>query len=69
MRLFVRMVICLLIALAAGCAFYTLAAIIWTVVDPQVAAASLLFTIPQAIVGTAIPALLAVVLLLTRQFA
>jgi hypothetical protein len=64
-----RVIICILIAIAAGFAVYTFGAIVWTVLDPQVAAVSLLFTIPRAIVGAIIPALLAVVLLFTWRFA
>jgi hypothetical protein len=64
-----RVIVALLIAIAAGFAVYTAGAIIWTIIDPQVAASSLLFTIPRTIVGTIVPALIAFVLMFTRRFA
>ena len=61
-----RLVVCLLLAMAAGFGVYLTGAIVWTVIDPQVAAPSLLFTIPFAIVGTIVPALLGVLALVIR---
>jgi hypothetical protein len=58
-RWLLRVVVSLLVAVSAGCGFYTLAAIVWAILDPDVAAQSLLFTIPIAIAGAIVPALLA----------
>jgi hypothetical protein len=64
-----RVIVCLLIAIASAFAVYTVAAIVWTIIDPQIAARSLLFTIPRALAGMIVPALLAVALIFTRRFA
>jgi hypothetical protein len=61
-----RMIVCLLIALSVGSGAYAAGAIAWAVLEPESAAASLLFTIPIAIVGTVIPALFAVVVMVMR---
>jgi hypothetical protein len=58
-----RIIVCLLLAIAGGFGAYMLGAIGWSLIDPTGAGATLLFTIPVAIVGTAIPALLAVLIL------
>ena len=56
-----RLLVCLLFSLAAGCFTYLTGAVIWSTIDPQGAGASLLFTIPPAIAGVAVPALLAMI--------
>ena len=50
--------ICLLLSLSAGFATYTVGAITWCVIDPQGAGAKLLFTIPVALAGMAIPGII-----------
>ena len=49
---------CLLLSLSAGFATYTVGAIVWCVIDPQGAGAKLLFTIPLALAGMAIPGII-----------
>src|SRR3954471_14489031 len=61
-----RIGICLLLSIAIGCATYTLGAIVWACADPQGAGKALLFTIPIAFAGTAIPGLLALLGLVFR---
>jgi hypothetical protein len=46
---------CLLLSLSAGCGTYALGAITWCTIDPDGAGAKLLFTIPVALVGMAVP--------------
>lgn len=55
-----RILICVLGALAIGCASYLVGAIVWSVFDPLVAGKSLLFTIPVAIAAMGAPGLLAI---------
>jgi hypothetical protein len=55
-----RLLICVLLALAAGFFTYLGSAVVWCTIDPQRAAPTLLFTIPTAIAGMAAPALLGV---------
>ena len=55
-----KLLVCVLLSLAAGCFIYLFSAIVWCTVDPKGAAPSLLFTIPPAIAGMAAPALLGV---------
>jgi hypothetical protein len=50
--------ICLLLSLSAGFATYTVGAIAWCVIDPQGAGAKLLFTIPIALAGMAVPGII-----------
>ena len=61
-----RLVVCLLFALAAACGTYALGAIVWSAVDPEHAGVILLFTIPLAIAAAALPALLGIVALIFR---
>ena len=49
---------CLLLSLSAGFATYTVGAIVWCVIDPQGAGAKLLFTIPVALAGMAVPGII-----------
>ena len=51
----VKYLSCLLLSLATGCATYALGAVCWSVWDPHGAGAKLLFTIPIALAGMAIP--------------
>jgi TRAP-type C4-dicarboxylate transport system permease small subunit len=60
-RFAMRVLICVLGALAIGCATYLVGAIVWSIVDPLGAGKALLFTIPIAIVAMGTPALLALV--------
>ena len=55
-----RIATCLLLSLAAGAGVYTAAAVLWSLVDPQGAGRTLLFTIPIAVVTMAMMGLLAV---------
>ena len=55
-----KLLVCVLLSLAAGFFTYLAGAVIWSTVDPQGAGSSLLFTIPPAIAGMAAPALLGV---------
>lgn len=54
-----RLMVCVLGSIAIGCASYLLGAIVWSIVDPPGASKSLLFTIPIAIAGVTVPAVLA----------
>jgi hypothetical protein len=56
-----RIVICFLGSLAVGCATYLLGAIVWSIADPSGAGKVLLFTIPLAIAGMALPAVLLII--------
>ena len=56
-----RIVICFLGSLAVGCATYLLGAIVWSIADPSGAGKVLLFTIPIAIAGMALPAVLSII--------
>lgn len=58
-----RVVVCLLFALAAGFGTYALGAVIWAALDPEHAGKVLLFSIPLTLAATAVPALLGVLLL------
>jgi len=53
-----KLLVCVLLSLAAGCFIYLFTAIVWCTVDRKGAAPSLLFTIPPAIAGMVAPALL-----------
>ncbi len=48
----------LLLSLSAGCATYALGAITWCTIDPEGAGAKLLFTIPVALAGMAVPGII-----------
>jgi hypothetical protein len=61
-----RLLVCLLLSLAAGSGTYLAGAVVWSTLDPQGAGASLLFTIPPAIAALTTPALLALVGLINR---
>jgi len=61
-----RVIVCILLAIAGGFGAYILGAVVWSLIDPTGAGAALLFTIPIAIVGMAVPALLAVLALINR---
>jgi hypothetical protein len=61
-----RIAVCLLLSLAAGCATYTLGAIVWSGWDPQGAGSGLLFTIPAGFALTAASGLLGLVGLVFR---
>ena len=50
--------ICLLLSLSAGFATYALGAVTWCVIDPDGAGAKLLFTIPVALAGMAVPGII-----------
>ena len=58
-----RVVVCLLFALAAGFGTYALGAVVWASLDPEHAGKVLLFSIPVAIAGCAVPALLGIIVL------
>ena len=53
-----RYLACLLLSLSAGCATYAIGAVAWSAVDPLEAGAKLLFTIPVALAGMAVPGIL-----------
>ena len=55
-----KLLVCVLLSLAAGFFTYLSSAVVWCTFDPQGAAPSLLFTLPAAIAGMAAPALVAV---------
>ena len=55
-----KLLVCVLLSIAAGCFTYLAGAIVFCTIDPQGAAPSLLFTIPPAIAGMAAPALLGI---------
>lgn len=59
-----RIAICLLLSLGVGSGLYTVAAIGWSLLDPQGAGRTLLFTIPIGIVATAGLGLLAAVVMM-----
>ena len=61
-----RLVVCLLFALTAGCGTYAVGAVLWSAADPEGAGVVLLFTIPIAIAAAAMPALLGVLVLIFR---
>jgi hypothetical protein len=48
----------LLLSLSAGFGTYALGAVTWSVIDPEGAGAKLLFTIPVALAGMAIPGII-----------
>ena len=56
-----RLVVYLLLSLAAGAAVYLGGAVIWCLADPKGAGVSLLFTIPLALLAAAIPALIGMI--------
>jgi hypothetical protein len=49
---------CLLLSLSAGFGTYALGAIVWCVIDPEDVGAKMLFTIPPALAGMAIPGII-----------
>jgi hypothetical protein len=49
---------CLLLSLSAGFGTYALGAILWCVIDPEDVGAKMLFTIPTALAGMAIPGII-----------
>src|SRR4051812_4142392 len=61
-----RLLVCLLLSLAAGCFAYLVGAVVWCAIDPLGAGGTLLFTLPPAIAGVATPALLAMIGLINR---
>lgn len=61
-----RVIVCLLLAMACGFGTYVLGAVLWSAADPQGAGTVLLFTIPPAIAGMAVPALFGVIALINR---
>ena len=61
-----RLLVCLLLSLAAGFFTYLTGAVIWCTIDPQGAGSSLLFTIPPALAGAFAPALLAMIGVVNR---
>ena len=54
-----RLLICVLLSLAAGFFAYLAGAVVWSTIDPQGAGSTLLFTLPLAVAGVAMPTLLA----------
>ena len=56
----VRLLICLLLSVAAGAAVYLTGAIVWCLVDPLGAGQSLMVTLPLALSAVAAPAMLGV---------
>jgi hypothetical protein len=58
MLCYMKYLVCLLLSLAAGFGTYALGAVVWCTIDPDGAGAKLLFTIPIALTGMAIPAIL-----------
>src|SRR5688500_8843957 len=61
-----KYLVCLLLSLAAGFGTYALGAVAWCTIDPAGAGAKLLFTIPIAIVGMAIPGIVGMLCLVFR---
>ena len=59
MTYLMRYLVCLLLSLAAGSGAYALGAVIWSALDPQGAGGRLLFTIPLALAGMAVPGIAA----------
>ena len=57
----------LLLSLAAACGVYALGAVVWSMIDPQGAGQTLLFTIPIALGGMAVPGILGVLCLVFRS--
>ena len=55
-----KLLVCVLLSVAAGFFTYLTGAVVWSTIDPLGAGTSLLFTIPTAIAGMAAPALLGV---------
>ena len=53
-----RILVSILLSVAIGFATYVVGAVLWTIADPLGAGSSLLFTIPVAVVGMAVPALI-----------
>jgi hypothetical protein len=53
-----RLLICLLLSIAAGAAVYLGGAVVWSLIDPDGAGVPLLFTIPLALIAAAVPGLL-----------
>ena len=53
-----RYLVCILLSAAAGSAAFALGAVIWSSLDPHGAGTGLLFTIPLALAGIAIPGIL-----------
>ena len=53
-----RYLACVLLSLSAGFATYAIGAVAWSAIDPLEAGAKLLFTIPVALAGMAIPGIL-----------
>jgi len=56
----------LLLSLSAGSATYAAGAIMWCTIDPEGAGAKLLFTIPVALAGMAVPGILGALCLAFR---
>jgi hypothetical protein len=56
----------LLLSLAAACGVYALGAVVWSMIDPHGAGETLLFTIPIALGGMAIPGILGTLCLVFR---
>ena len=54
----VTLITCLLLSLSAGFGTYALGAILWCVIDPEDVGAKMLFTIPIALAGMAIPGII-----------
>jgi hypothetical protein len=54
-----KLVVCLLLSMAAGFATYLMGAVIWATLDPLGAGSALIFTLPPAIAGLSVPALVA----------
>ena len=57
---------CLLLSLGAGFATYALGAIVWCTIDPDDVGAKLLFTIPIALAGMAVPGIIGLLCLTFR---
>ena len=53
-----KLLVCVLLSLAAGFFIYLTGAVVWCTIDPEGASPSLLFTIPPAIAGMVAPAML-----------
>jgi hypothetical protein len=56
----------LFLSVAAGFGVYSLGAVVWSIVDPHGAGETLLFTIPIALGGMAIPGILGMLCLVFR---
>ena len=61
-----RYLACLLLAVSAGFGTYAIGAVAWSAMDPLGAGAKLLFTIPVALAGMAVPGILGMLCFVVR---